>query len=89
MRMKNALLGSVSLACDKARTSALFPFPSQAIAVNANLALSNGIISPIEGGLPLKNKSGQVVGSIGVSGAATGAEDAEVAMAAVNLFARF
>ena len=32
VRMKNALLGSVDLSCMKARTSALFPFPSVAIA---------------------------------------------------------
>ena len=84
VRMKGALLGSVALACDKARTSALFPFPSEAIAINPSLELSNGIISSIAGGLPLIGSSGQSVGSIGVSGAATGAEDAEIAQVAVN-----
>ena len=46
--MKNALLGSVDLSCMKARTSALFPFPSVAIAQFEALQFTNGIISPIE-----------------------------------------
>ena len=61
VRMRGALLGSVSLACDKARTSALFPFPSEAIQVNPSLELSNGIISSIAGGLPLTGSSGNAV----------------------------
>ena len=48
VRMKNALLGSVDLSCMKARTSALFPFPSVAIAQFEALQFTNGIISPIE-----------------------------------------
>ena len=48
IRMKNALLGSVDLSCMKARTSALFPFPSVAIAAFEPLQFTNGIISPIE-----------------------------------------
>ena len=48
IRMKNALLGSVNLSCMKARTSALFPFPSVAIAQFEALQFTNGIISPIE-----------------------------------------
>lgn len=83
VRMKGALLGSVSLACDKARTSALFPFPSKAIQMFPSLALSNGIISSVAGGLPLIS-GGAAVGSIGVSGAMTGAEDEEIAQVAVD-----
>lgn len=83
VRMKEALLGSVSLACDKARTSALFPFPSKAIQMFPSLALSNGIISSVAGGLPLIS-GGAAVGSIGVSGAMTGAEDEEIAQVAVD-----
>jgi len=84
IRMKNALLGSVDLSCMKARTSALFPFPSVAIAAFEPLQFTNGIISPIEGGLPLMTSSGVSAGSIGVSGAPTGAEDAAIAKVAVD-----
>merc|ERR1712154_498520 len=74
----------VALSCMKARTSALFPFPSVAIAAFEPLQFTNGIISPIEGGLPLITSSGVSAGSIGVSGAPTGAEDAAIAKVAVD-----
>ena len=52
-RMKNALLGSVELACQKARSSVLFPLPSSDYS-----ALSNGIISGLGGALPLISSDG-------------------------------
>ena len=84
IRMKGALLGSVDLACQKARSSALFPAPSSSLEMFPALQFSNGIISPIAGGLPLITEDGVSVGSIGVSGATTGAEDVEVAQTAVD-----
>merc|ERR1719186_889986 len=42
IRMKNAVLGSVDLACQKARSSALFPFPSGAFKQFPGIELSNG-----------------------------------------------
>ena len=44
IRMKGALLGSIELACQKARSSALFPFPSGAFKMIPGIELSNGII---------------------------------------------
>ena len=82
--MKGALLGSVALSCEKARTSALFPFPSEAIAMFPSLQFSNGGISSLRGGLPLTTETGVSVGSIGVSGAMTGEEDVELAQVAVD-----
>ena len=82
IRMKNALLGSVELSCQKARSSALFPFPSSAFADYSALQLSNGIISGLGGSLPLISSDGVHVGSIGVSGAPTGEIDEEIAKAA-------
>merc|ERR1740128_1111739 len=84
IRMKNALLGSVELACQKARSSALFPFPSSAFAESSALQLSNGIISGVGGALPLISSDGVHVGSIGVSGAPTGEIDEEIAKAAAD-----
>merc|ERR1711910_57907 len=80
IRMTNAVLGSVDLACQKARSSALFPFPSAAFAQSSgNIEMSNGIISNLGGGLPLITSSGVSVGSIGVSGATTADQDVEIA----------
>ena len=65
IRMRNAPLGSVDLACQKARSSALFLFPSGAFKQFPGIELSNGIISNLKGGLPLITSEGQSAGSIG------------------------
>merc|ERR1719483_1453518 len=84
IRMKNALLGSIELACQKARSSALFPFPSVAFKQFPGIELSNGIISNLRGGLPLITASGPSAGSIGVSGASTGELDEKIAKVAAD-----
>ena len=85
IRMKNALLGSIELACQKARSSALFPPARSAdLKMFPGVELSNGIISNLKGGLPLITSSGVAVGSIGVSGASTGDLDEEIAKAAAE-----
>ena len=85
VRMKNAILGSVELACQKATTSALFPAPSSALAEYPALQLSNGIISGVGGALPLITKDGVHVGSIGISGAPSGEMDEELAKIGVDM----
>jgi len=85
IRMKNAFLGSVDLACQKARTSALFPAPSSAIAEMSSLQLSNGIISGVQGALPLVTSEGAHVGSVGISGASSGEVDEEIAKVAADM----
>ena len=84
VRMKKAPLGSVALSCQKARSSALFPFPSGLFKMFPGIELSNGIISNLKGGLPLTTSSGESVGSIGVSGARTGETDESLAKLAVD-----
>ena len=84
LRMKDALLGSVELACQKARSSALFGAPSVLFKQFPGIELSNGIISPLQGALPLTTSAGVLVGSVGVSGAMTGAEDEALAKVAVD-----
>jgi len=85
IRMKNAILGSVDLACQKARSSALFPAPSGDFAAFPGIELSNGIISNLQGGLPLITSDGVHVGSIGVSGAAAAEIDVEIAKVAADM----
>ena len=83
IRMKNAPLGSVDLACQKTRSSALFSEPSAAFKAFPGIELSNGIISNLRGGLPLWTSSGVSAGSIGVPGGQTGEEDEMLALLAV------
>ena len=68
----------------QARSSALFPFPSSAFSQLPGIELSNGILSPLGGGLPLLTSAGQAAGSVGVSGATTTGTDEEIAQVAVD-----
>ena len=85
IRMKNAVLGSVDLACQKARSSALLALsaPSADFKAFPGIELSNGIISNLRGGVPLWTSAGVNAGSIGVSGGQTGEEDEMLALVAV------
>ena len=85
VRMTNTMLGSTDLACQKAKSSALFPFPSEGLKGLPGIELSNGIISNLGGGLPLYTASGVSVGSIGVSGATVVGMDTEIAQVAVDI----
>ena len=84
IRMKGAPIGSTDLACQKARSSALFPFPSALLKMVPGVELSNGIISNLQGGLPLITSSGESAGSIGVSGDMRPEGDSEIAQVAVD-----
>jgi glc operon protein GlcG len=83
-RLDNTQLGSIEVAQEKARTSALFRRPSkyfedQIAQGGAGLrALRTGVM-PVEGGLPVI-RDGKVIGAIGVSGAKA-SEDGQVARA--------
>lgn len=84
-RMDGALLGSVQVAQDKARTAVLFKRPSKALEEalvggrTAILKLAGAM--PVEGGVPILME-GELIGAIGVSGASA-AEDGRVAAAGV------
>jgi glc operon protein GlcG len=84
-RMDGALLGSVQVAQDKARTAVLFKRPSKALEEalvggrTAILKLAGAM--PVEGGNPILME-GELIGAIGVSGASA-AEDGRVAAAGV------
>jgi len=84
MRMPDAMLGSVDLALQKARGSALFPMPTSMFSMVDGIELSNGVIGKLGGGVPLTLKSGISAGSIGISGAMTPGDDEAIAMAAAS-----
>ncbi len=74
-RMDGAWLGSIDISIKKARTARYFDMPTGAIGELSqpggslfNIEVSNGGLITFPGGVPLKDKSGNVVGAIGVSG---------------------
>jgi glc operon protein GlcG len=87
-RLDNTQLGSIDIAKEKARCSALFRRPTKAFedalkmgGENLRILKAPGIL-PIEGGLPILVE-GKIIGAIGVSGVKS-FEDAVVALAGVN-----
>jgi glc operon protein GlcG len=83
-----------AVAAGKARTAALFRKPTREFedAVNKGrhtlLAVAEvAPFTPLTGGVPVE-VDGQLVGAIGISGAASAAQDDEIATAAVVAFAR-
>ena len=87
-RLDNTQLGSVEVALEKARTSALFRRPTKVF--EDSLALGGGNLKvlklpgglPIEGGLPIVI-DGKIVGAIGVSGVKS-TEDGQIAAAGLE-----
>ena len=87
IRMDGAYLGSIDLAIKKARTSRLFNMPTGKLGELSqpgkplyNIEGSNGGLVTFPGGVPLKDKNGNIVGAIGVSGDSV-ENDHEVALA--------
>ena len=85
-RMDGTQLGSIEVSIEKAKTELLFKRPTKVFqerieqGANAMIGLRNAL--PLEGGLPFI-VDGEIVGSIGVSGASS-AQDGVIANAAVN-----
>jgi uncharacterized protein GlcG (DUF336 family) len=87
VRMDGAFLGSIDISIKKAKTARFFNMPTGKLGELAqpgqplfNIEFSNGGLITFAGGVPLKDKSGNVVGAIGVSGSSV-ENDHEVAMA--------
>jgi len=94
-RMDGGRVGTIDVAMKKARTSALFILESGDLGKKTQpgqsvygLEHSNGGLITFPGGVPLKNRSGDFIGAIGVSGG-TVEEDLVVARAAAKLVAEF
>ena len=86
-RLDNTQLGSIELATEKAKTSAMFRRPSKFFEDGlaqggANLKFLRHPALPIEGGLPII-VDGKVIGAIGVSGVRS-SEGAQVGQAGIN-----
>lgn len=89
-RMDGSYLGSIDVSIKKAKTARFFDAPTgelgkitQPGGAIFNIELTNGGLVTFPGGVPLKDKDGNVIGAIGISGG-TIDDDHEVAMAAAK-----
>jgi glc operon protein GlcG len=87
-RLENTQLGSVEVALQKAKTSALFRRPTKVFedglaqgGANLRFLKLPGAL-PLEGGLPIVHE-GKIIGAIGVSGVKS-TEDAQIASAGLK-----
>ncbi len=85
-RWDNTFPAAAQVSFGKARTAALFRKQTKAFedAINdgrfAMTALPDTVLTPLQGGLPIM-VDGQTLGAVGVSGAASAAQDEELATA--------
>lgn len=90
-RLDGTFAAGANISIGKARTAALFKRPTKAFediiknGRTAMVALPDAFFTPLQGGVPI-TIDGQIVGGIGVSGAASAQQDEELAMAGANIF---
>jgi uncharacterized protein GlcG (DUF336 family)/mannose-6-phosphate isomerase-like protein (cupin superfamily) len=85
-RLDGTFAAGANISIGKARTSVLFKRPTKAFediiknGRTAMVALPDSFFTPLQGGIPI-NLNGQIVGGVGVSGAASAQQDEELAVA--------
>ncbi len=85
-RLDGTFAAGANISIGKARTSVLFKRPTKAFediiknGRTAMVALPDSFFTPLQGGIPI-NVDGQIVGGVGVSGAASAQQDEELAIA--------
>lgn len=83
-RLEGTFVGSPNISIGKARTAALFRKPTREFEelINRGRFTMTALpdFTPLQGGVPIR-RDGQVVGAIGVSGAASAQQDDEIARA--------
>lgn len=89
-RIDNTFPAAAVVAVEKARTAAQFRRATEvfenAIKGGRTSLVAVGVMTPLEGGVPIVGPDGQVLGAVGVSGAASAAQDNEFAkLAAASL----
>jgi uncharacterized protein GlcG (DUF336 family)/mannose-6-phosphate isomerase-like protein (cupin superfamily) len=91
-RLDGTFAAGANISIGKARTAVLFKRPTKAFediiknGRTAMVALPDAYFTPLQGGVPIMI-DGQIVGGVGVSGAASAQQDEELAMAGANVFA--
>ena len=88
-RLDGTIAAGANISIGKARTSVLFKRPTKVFEDSikngrtALVALPDALFTPLQGGIPI-TIDGQIVGGVGVSGAASAQQDEEIAMAGAN-----
>ena len=91
-RLDGTFAAGANISIGKARTAVLFKRPTKAFediiknGRTAMVALPDAYFTPLQGGIPI-TIDGQIVGGVGVSGAASAQQDEELAIAGANVFA--
>jgi glc operon protein GlcG len=91
-RLDGTFAAGANISIGKARTAVLFKRPTKAFediiknGRTAMVALPDAYFTPLQGGVPI-TIDGQIVGGVGVSGAANAQQDEELAIAGANVFA--
>ena len=90
-RLDGTFAAGANISIGKARTAVLFKRPTRFFEEIINkgrtamAALPDSFFTPLQGGVPI-TIDGQIVGGVGVSGAASAAQDEELAIAGANAF---
>ncbi len=90
-RLDGTFAAGANISIGTARTAVLFKRPTKAFediiknGRTAMVALPDAFFTPLQGGVPIMI-DGQIVGGVGVSGAASAQQDEELAMAGANVF---
>ena len=88
-RLDGTFAAGAQISIGKARTAALFKKPTKAFediiknGRTAMVALPDSLFTPLQGGVPVV-VNGQIVGAVGVSGAASAQQDEELALAGAS-----
>jgi len=92
-RLDGTFAAGANISIGKARTAVLFKRPTKAFediiknGRTAMVALPDAYFTPLQGGVPI-TIDGQIVGAVGVSGAASAQQDEELAMTAAAAVSR-
>ena len=90
-RLDGTFAAGANISIGKARTAVLFKRPTKAFediiknGRTAMVALPDAFFTPLQGGVPI-TIDGQIVGGVGVSGAASAQQDEELAIAGATVF---
>lgn len=89
-RLDGTFAAGANISIGKARTAVLFKRPTKAFediiknGRTAMVALPDSFFTPLQGGIPIL-VDGQIIGGVGVSGAASAQQDEELAIAGANI----
>ena len=89
-RLDGTFAAGANISIGKARTAVLFKRPTKVFediiknGRTAMVALPDAFFTPLQGGIPI-TVDGQIVGGVGVSGAASAQQDEELAIAGANV----